>query len=101
MAKLTKREQRVIKAFENCIMHGEITTDYAVMLIEDNARYGWMSNEAKEEIYEWISAYEEAKRIEEEEEAKNQIPVEEEPVEDGPIEEEQSGIESDAADPIM
>ena len=52
MNELTKREQRVIRAFLNCIEHGEYTEDYAITLIEDNARYGWMSNEAKDVFYE-------------------------------------------------
>ena len=49
---LTKRELRVINAFLNCIDHGEYTEDYAITLIEDTARYGWMSDEAKDYFYE-------------------------------------------------
>lgn len=52
MENLTRREKRVIKAFINCIKAGEYTEDYAVTLIEDNARYGWMSDTAKEVFYE-------------------------------------------------
>lgn len=52
MNELTKREQRVIKAFINCIKSGEYTEDYAVTLIEDNARYGWMSDAAKNAFYD-------------------------------------------------
>lgn len=52
MDNLTRREQRVIKAFINCIKSGEYSEDYAVTLIEDNARYGWMSEAAKEVFYE-------------------------------------------------
>ena len=37
---MTKRESRVINAFLNCIRRGEYTVDYAITLIEDNARYG-------------------------------------------------------------
>lgn len=48
MENLTKREQRVIRAFLNCIRAGEYTEDYAITLIEDNARYGWLSDAAKE-----------------------------------------------------
>lgn len=51
MEKLTKREQRVIKAFINCVKNGEYTLDYAVLLIEDQARYGWLSDAAKEVFY--------------------------------------------------
>ena len=48
---MTKREQRVIRAFINCVKSGEYTLDYAITLIEDNERYGWLSEEAKEAFY--------------------------------------------------
>ncbi len=51
---ITKREQRVITAFINCIKSGEYTEDYAITLIEDNARYGWMSEAAKDRFYELL-----------------------------------------------
>ena len=54
MNELTKREQRVIKAFINCVKSGEYTLDYAILLIEDNQRYGWLSEEAKEVFYEAV-----------------------------------------------
>ena len=54
MNELTKREQRVIRAFINCVKHGEYTFDYACILIEDNQRYGWLSEEAKEVFYEAV-----------------------------------------------
>lgn len=63
---MTKRETRVINAFINCIKHGEYTVDYAITLIEDNARYGWLSDDAKKVFYDFIDSPEE---------------VEEEPVE--------------------
>ena len=49
---MTKREIRVINAFLNCIAHGEYTVDYAITLIEDNQRYGWLSENAKNTFYE-------------------------------------------------
>lgn len=49
---MTKRESRVIKAFLNCIRSGEYTEDYAITLIEDQARYGWLPDEAKDYFYE-------------------------------------------------
>lgn len=52
MENLTRREQRVIRAFINCIKAGEYSEDYAVTLIEDNARYGWMSDTAKAAFYD-------------------------------------------------
>lgn len=63
---MTRREQRVITAFLNCIKHGEYSEDYAITLIEDNARYGWLSDTAKDYFYEQLEPEE---------------PVEEEPVE--------------------
>jgi hypothetical protein len=50
--KLTKRELRVINAFLNCIRTGEYTEYYAILLIEDESRYGWMSDAAKDYFYE-------------------------------------------------
>lgn len=51
MIVVTKREQRVIQAFINCVRKGEYTIDYAILLIEDNQRYGWLSDAAKEVFY--------------------------------------------------
>ena len=48
---MTKRETRVINAFINCVKSGEYSFDYAVLLIEDNQKYGWLSDEAKEGFY--------------------------------------------------
>lgn len=53
---MSKRETRVINAFLNCIRHGEYTVDYAITLIEDNQRYGWLSDTAKDYFYEQIDA---------------------------------------------
>lgn len=49
---MTKRETRVINAFLNCIRSGEYTEDYAILLIEDESRYGWLSDDAKEYFYD-------------------------------------------------
>lgn len=49
---ITRREKRVVDAFLNCIRMGEYTEDYAITLIEDESRYGWMSSEAKDYFYE-------------------------------------------------
>lgn len=65
---MTKREKRVITAFLNCIAHGEYTVDYAITLIEDNQRYGWLSDSAKDYFYE---------QIEPEEEEPEEEPIEE------------------------
>lgn len=44
---ITKREKRVLNAFFRCVKAGEFTYDYAVTLIEDTDRYGYLSEEAK------------------------------------------------------
>lgn len=75
---MTRRETRVINAFLNCIRHGEYTVDYAITLIEDNARYGWMSEEAKDYFYEQLDLLEAEMNGTEEEPA--QEPVEGDPV---------------------
>lgn len=51
---MTKREKRVITAFINCVKSGEYTLDYAILLLEDNQRYGWLSEAAKEYFYEAV-----------------------------------------------
>lgn len=48
---MTKREQRVIKAFINCVKSGQYTFDYAVTLIENTEKYGYLTDEAKEAFY--------------------------------------------------
>ena len=55
---MNRRETRVINAFLNCIKHGEYSVDYAITLIEDNQRYGWLSDTAKDYFYEQIDAME-------------------------------------------
>ena len=51
---MTKREQRVINAFITCVKTGEFTEEYAILLIEDTQRYGWLSDAAKEVFYNAI-----------------------------------------------
>lgn len=65
---MTRREKRVITAFINCVRSGEYTLDYAILLLEDNQRYGWLSEAAKEAFYDAVEPDEEP---------------EEEPVEEG------------------
>lgn len=48
---MSKREQRVINAFINCVRNGEFTFDYACLLIEDTQRYGYLTDEGKELFY--------------------------------------------------
>ncbi len=49
---MNKREERVIRAFVNCVRAGEFTYDYAVTLIENNEKYGYLSETAKESFYQ-------------------------------------------------
>lgn len=51
---MTKREERVINAFLNCIRHGEYSADYAITLIEDQRRYGWLTDAAKDYFYDHL-----------------------------------------------
>ena len=51
---MSKREQRVINAFIACVQSGEFTAEYAIILIEDTQRYGWLSDAAKNAFYEAI-----------------------------------------------
>lgn len=62
---MTKREQRVINAFLNCIRHGEYSEDYAIILIEDNQRFGWLSDAAKDYFYNNLPSEQEGEPVEE------------------------------------
>lgn len=79
---LTKREQRVINAFLNCVKHGEYSEDYAITLIEDNARYGWLSETAKEAFYEGLEPEPEPVEAEPTEAAETPAAPVEEPAEE-------------------
>ena len=72
--KMTKRESRVIQAFINCVKSGEYSLDYAIILIEDTARYGWLSEAAKEAFYEAVMPEEPEDEEETEEEEEATIP---------------------------
>ena len=61
---MTKREARVINAFLNCIEHGEFTEEYAIVLIEDTSKYGWLSDTAKEYFYDHLPSEQEQEAIE-------------------------------------
>ncbi len=53
---MSKRESRVVNAFINCVKTGEMSFDYACLLLEDAGKYGYLTTEAKEAFY---SAFEE------------------------------------------
>ncbi len=71
---MNKREERVINAFVNCVRAGEFTYDYAVTLIENNEKYGYLSEAAKESFY---VQFETAEAEEPAEEVTEEIPEEE------------------------
>ena len=48
---MSKREKRVIQAFINCVRSGEYSYDYAVTMIENNEKYGYLTEEAKDVFY--------------------------------------------------
>ena len=45
------RSERVINAFINCVKAGQYTVDYAIVLIEDNQKYGYLTQEDKDVFY--------------------------------------------------
>ncbi len=45
---MKKREKRVIDGFVTCIKAGEFTLAYADVLIADQSKYGWLSEQALE-----------------------------------------------------
>lgn len=48
---MSKREERVVNAFIECVKNGEFSLEYAITLIEDNNKYGYLSEVAKESFY--------------------------------------------------
>lgn len=48
---MSKKEQRVINAFINCVKSSEFSYDYAVTLINNTEAYGYLTEEAKEVFY--------------------------------------------------
>ena len=67
--KISKREKRLVDAFVNCIAHGEFTIDYADVLIADQSKYGWLSEQAldyyEEQTEKFRESEEEAEDTEE------------------------------------
>lgn len=59
------RGKRVIKAFINCVKTGQYTLDYAIVLIEDNEKYGFLTEEDKNEFYAEFGLMEEETKQEE------------------------------------
>ena len=63
--KISKREKRLVDAFVNCIAHGEFTIDYADVLIADQSKYGWLSEQALEYYEEQTEKFRESEEVEE------------------------------------
>ena len=62
---MKKREKRVVDAFVNCIAHGEFTIDYADVLIADQSKYGWLSEQALDYYEEQTEKFRESEEVEE------------------------------------
>ena len=45
------RAKRVINAFKNCVKSGVYTYDYAITLIENTEKYGYLTESDKEQFY--------------------------------------------------
>lgn len=45
------RAKRVINSFINCVKYGAYSFDYAVVLIEDQTKYGFLTDSDKEVFY--------------------------------------------------
>ena len=60
---MNKRAERVINAFINCVKNGEFTFDYAITLIENNEKYGYLTEEAKEMFYNAFESVESGEEI--------------------------------------
>ena len=54
---LSRREERFLNAMKNCVMNGEYTEYYAITLLEDDQKYGWMTDEARDSFYDWLDEY--------------------------------------------
>lgn len=54
-----KRAERVVQAFINCVHTGQYTLDYAIVLIEDNSKYGYLMQEDKDVFYKEFGLLEE------------------------------------------
>lgn len=65
---MKKREKRVVDAFINCIKHGEFTIDYADVLIADQSKYGWLSEQALDYYEEQTEQFREQSEEPEQEE---------------------------------
>lgn len=101
---MTKREQRVINALKNCVKSGEFSVDYAIITLENNVGYAWVTDAAKDEFYNWLDEYESSQQPEPAAmpgiqqaagDPEYGEPVEEQPTEEAPETEPESGNTDD------
>jgi hypothetical protein len=55
---MTKKEERIIKAFKNAVTSGQYEPWYATLLMMDTQRFGWISEAVKEAFYDWLDEWE-------------------------------------------
>lgn len=65
---LKKKEKMVIDAFVNCIKHNIFEVYYADVLIADQSKYGWLSEQALDYYEEQTEQFREQEEVEETEE---------------------------------
>lgn len=51
---MTDREERVVNAMIEAVRNGDWTLRYVTLALEDDSRYGWMSDEAKQYFYDHV-----------------------------------------------
>lgn len=52
---MTEREKRVADAMIQAVKRGDYFPRYITILLEDDSKYGWMSQKTKDYIYDQIS----------------------------------------------
>lgn len=52
---MSKRTERIINAFIRCVHDEVFTFSYAVTLIEDESKYGYLTEEDKEVFYSSVT----------------------------------------------
>lgn len=65
---LKKKEKMVVDAFINCIRHNIFEVYYADVLIADQSKYGWLSEQALEYYEEQTASFREVEEETEQEE---------------------------------
>ena len=51
---MTERETRLANAMIEAVKNGDYLPRYIVIVLEDDSKYGWLSPEAKEYIFQKI-----------------------------------------------